>query len=142
MDSIEDDFFQMDSFYSSDNSLEHYSPKKVQESFRKTYARTSQLLLTAVLTRTLQATTPQITITWDFRYCILPEYSKHSLSRNWNNRIFGLVELILKSQLCPFFISYKYICLSRTWKNCNSQYVKFFSAKVLLLTSKFTCPVH
>ena len=52
-------------------------------------------------------------------------YSRH-LSRNQNNRISGLVKLILKSQLSPFFISYKNICLSRTWKNCNSRYVELF----------------
>ena len=64
-------------------------------------------------------------------------YSRHS-SPNRNNQISGLVESILKSQLCPFFISYKNISLTRTRKNCNSRYVDFFSAKVLL-TSKYTC---
>ena len=34
------------------------------------------------------------------------KYSRHS-SRNRNNQISGYVQLILKSQLCPFFISYK-----------------------------------
>ena len=36
-------------------------------------------------------------------------------------RTTGLVELILKSQLCPSFISYKNICLSGTLKNCHSR---------------------
>ena len=35
MDSIEDDFFQMDSFNSSDNNFEDHFSKKVQESFRR-----------------------------------------------------------------------------------------------------------
>ena len=35
MDGIEDYFFQMDSFDSSDNNFEDYAPKKVQESSRK-----------------------------------------------------------------------------------------------------------
>ena len=34
MDGIEDDLFQMDSFESSENDFEDYSPEKVQESFR------------------------------------------------------------------------------------------------------------
>ena len=35
MDSREDDLFQKDSFDSSDNNFEDYSPKKVHERFRK-----------------------------------------------------------------------------------------------------------
>ena len=57
------------------------------------------------------------------------EYSWHSLFRNWNNQISGLVELILHSQLCPFFVSYKNICFSQTLKNYNSRCVEFFSCQ-------------
>ena len=35
MDGIDDDLFQMDSFDSSDNNSEDYSPKKVQEILEK-----------------------------------------------------------------------------------------------------------